>query len=337
MRAAFLPAFIGAAKLLEVDADTLVRQVGIDPGVVEQPDTRIPTMVLQHLLRLGAEVTGRRDFPLVVAHAFRPQMLGATATWAVRQGTIGQGLEFYLDRFNSRNNSVAVAMERADAGVVFRLAILDPELRDDSMHVALAMGIGLRMLRLLLGEGWWPETTWFASSRPDDISAHRRMFGKVEFEREIGGFVIDPRCLDQPIREANPSLVRLIERYAAANAKSGGARATDVLCEMIARLLPTGHCSIDHAAAQLGVDRRTIHRRLATEGCCFTELVDRIRRELMVEEIGDSDRSLTAIAGALGFSSLSTFSRWHRHAFGAAARDLRRRRDGLHPANTRNA
>lgn len=37
-------------------------------------------------------------------------------------------------------------------------------------------------------------------------------------------------------------------------------------------LLPSGQCSIDQVAQQLGVDRRTVHRRLEREGTTFTEV-----------------------------------------------------------------
>ena len=45
-------------------------------------------------------------------------------------------------------------------------------------------------------------------------------------------------------------------------------------------LLGTGTCTIDRVAQHLGIDRRTIHRRLANEGETFSDLVEAVRREL---------------------------------------------------------
>ena len=95
--------------------------------------------------------------------------------------------------------------------------------------------------------------------------------------------------------------------------------------DLIRELLPPGACTVERVALHLGVDRRTIHRRLALEGQSFTALVEGRRRELVRAQLGLPGRPLRAVAGALGFSSLSTFSRWYRNAFGGTARDDRGR------------
>jgi AraC-like DNA-binding protein len=43
---------------------------------------------------------------------------------------------------------------------------------------------------------------------------------------------------------------------------------------LIEALLPTGHCSIVQVARSLGVDRRTVQRRLADSGETFSSLLD---------------------------------------------------------------
>jgi hypothetical protein len=44
-------------------------------------------------------------------------------------------------------------------------------------------------------------------------------------------------------------------------------------------LLGTGSCTVDRAAQHLGVHRRTVHRRLSSEGQAFSGIVDATRRE----------------------------------------------------------
>ncbi|QUD89382.1 AraC family transcriptional regulator [Phenylobacterium montanum] len=328
LRAGILRAFVEAANLLSLDWAGLMRSAGIDPVVLDDQETRVPAAAVAQLLHLGVEASGRRDLPLVIAEVFQPSMLGPPVLWALRQATVAEGLEVYEDRLKSRNNSLLIKVERKGDLVLFQPLILDPELRNDSLDQDLVMGMCLRLLRWLLGEGWWPQTAYFSCPRPQDVSAHRRLFGEVVFDHGFSGMAIDAADLERPIQAADPGVMAVIQRHALANARSGGASAVDVMSEMIARLLPTGHCGIDQAAQRQGVDRRTIHRRLAAEGCSFTDLVERVRRELIAEEMSDQSRSLTRIAELLGFSSLSTFSRWHRHAYGVAARDVRK---GRHP------
>ena len=89
--------------------------------------------------------------------------------------------------------------------------------------------------------------------------------------------------------------------------------------EMVTSLLPTGHATIARVASDLGTNRRTLHRQLAARGTSFTEILDASRRALVETYLADGSRSLTDIAGLLGYASLSAFSRW-RH---------RRTNDGL--------
>lgn len=70
---------------------------------------------------------------------------------------------------------------------------------------------------------------------------------------------------------------------------------------LVLSLLSTGHCSADQVASQLGIDRRTVHRRRAREGSR--------RRE----------RPVSYVAELLGFSVHSAFARWFRGRFGCSA------------------
>ena len=89
--------------------------------------------------------------------------------------------------------------------------------------------------------------------------------------------------------------------------------------QVVVLLLPRGLCRIEVVAQHLGVDRRTVHRRLDAESTSFSALLDAERRELAGRYIEDSDRPLTEVAAQLGFSAPSAFSRWHSASSGISA------------------
>jgi len=93
------------------------------------------------------------------------------------------------------------------------------------------------------------------------------------------------------------------------------AAATESALAFIRGTLPRGLCQVENLALVWGCDRRTVHRRLALEGASFTLLVEEERRQLAAAAIA-SDAPMGEIAPQLGFTSLSTFSRWYRHSFG---------------------
>ena len=104
---------------------------------------------------------------------------------------------------------------------------------------------------------------------------------------------------------------------------------SDRVHQLVVLLLPRGLCRVEVVAQHLGVDRRTVARRLADEQTSFSALVNELRRDLFARYLKDGARSLTEVSALLGFSASSAFSRWHRQQFGIAARQLKSQRAGM--------
>jgi AraC-like DNA-binding protein len=80
--------------------------------------------------------------------------------------------------------------------------------------------------------------------------------------------------------------------------------------EVLQQLLPTGNCSVEAVAEHFSIDRRSLLRRLRSDGATYSDLLKQVRNELLERYIENTDLSLTEIAGLLGFSSISALSRW---------------------------
>jgi AraC-like DNA-binding protein len=79
-------------------------------------------------------------------------------------------------------------------------------------------------------------------------------------------------------------------------------------------------------AAHLGVNVRTLQRRLEREGIVFGELLGQVRRDLAERYLLARGASLTEAAALLGYSQLSSFTRWFSAEFGASPSVWRERR-----------
>jgi AraC-like DNA-binding protein len=87
--------------------------------------------------------------------------------------------------------------------------------------------------------------------------------------------------------------------------------------DLICVLLPSGRATAEAVARQMGLERRTLDRRLEREGTTFLSEMNEVRAQLCIQYLASEDRSLTAVADLLGFSGLSAFSRWYSGRFGA--------------------
>ena len=143
------------------------------------------------------------------------------------------------------------------------------------------MGVVFRVLQTFMGPQWRPLRVCFSHDAPTDRTEHDRLFGcRVEFGHAFNGIVCSRRDLDVANPDADPGLARLARQMLDAYPKPGSDELTAQVRRLVVSLLGTGACTIEIVAQHLGVDRRTVHRRLAQEGETFSHIVAGVRREL---------------------------------------------------------
>lgn len=76
--------------------------------------------------------------------------------------------------------------------------------------------------------------------------------------------------------------------------------------------LQRGAFSADDIAAELGLSKRTLQRRLSVENLTFQDLLDLYRQEQAVLMLQRGDRDMANIAYALGYNEQSSFNRAFR-------------------------
>ena len=79
-----------------------------------------------------------------------------------------------------------------------------------------------------------------------------------------------------------------------------------------------GRATIEQIAQALGMNVRTLQRRLDDSGRTFSDLINEVRRELVLRYMENSRYPLSRIAELLGYSMLSSFTRWFTAQFGVA-------------------
>jgi AraC-like DNA-binding protein len=147
----------------------------------------------------------------------------------------------------------------------------------------------------------------------------------MQFQREFAGIVLRAGDLAAPNQMSDPLLRQYAHQFLDSIAAPDDVTTVTRVRELIEVLLPAGNCSIVQVARSLGVDRRTVQRRLADRGETFSSLVSAVRVELAERLVPNPNRSLSEIAVQLGFSGPSAFSRWFRGQFGCSPKGWRSR------------
>lgn len=89
--------------------------------------------------------------------------------------------------------------------------------------------------------------------------------------------------------------------------------------------------SMTEISAQLGLEERTLRRRLATENTTYVAIVDEVRRKLAIEYLQTTRMSVDDVAWKVGFSDSANLRRAVRRWTGQTIGDLRSQSGGADP------
>jgi AraC-like DNA-binding protein len=323
-RYASLANYVDLARSLGVDAFGMLRSVGLDPGGIGLQDRWIPAEAVVALLEATAAQAGRDDIGLRLAELRRLSHLGPLSLVLREESSMRNALSMLIRHERMYNEALHTSLSVADDVATVQIEIDLGFTAPDRQSIDLGVGVLYSLMRELSPPTWRPLSVSFTRSPPADQAMATRMFaGLARYDRDFDGVTFHASDLDTRIGASDPQLLEYTRRMLAdASAENAPtvAKRTKQLVEM---LLPTGRCSVDQVARSLGVDRRTVHRRLDAEGTTFTAVVDDTRAALAGHLVAGRRYSLTEIASILGFSSPSNFSRWFRGRFDCTPREWR--------------
>lgn len=319
VRSAALTHFAELAATCGLDPRVLLARVGLQARCLSDPDLKVAAHLVGRLLELAAAEGHEPAFGLRLAESRRLSNLGPLALLVRDEPTLRRVLETLMHHIHVHNEAIAVHVAEHGGLVVIRTELAGDGGASLRQATELVVGVTCRVLQVLLGAPWRPRLVCFTHAAPRSLAVHRRVLGPaVEFGHEFNGIVCNAADLDAPNPAADPVMARYSQRLLQPTLGHDASTSTRVR-QLVVLLLPRGLCGVDVVAQHLGVDRRTVHRKLAAEGTTFSALVDAVRRDLAARYVEGSDRPLTEVAAQLGFSAPSAFARWHRAGIGISA------------------
>lgn len=326
IRSASLTGYVEIARAAGLDPARMMRAAGLSPACLRDPESRINVAAVRKLLEATALEGNIPDLGLRMARMRRLSNLGPISLLVREQPTARSALDTLLRHMRLLNESLITRVEDAGDLVIIREEFALGEPAPVRQAMELAVGVMYRILRELLGPDWEARRVCFTHGAPPNLTSHLKTFGRfVQFNADFNGIVCAARDLQTRNPSADPVMARYARQYLESLLAGHDVTTADKVRRLVHSLLPTGGCTVEAVAAQLGMDRRTVHRQLAREGLTFSQEMHAIRCELVVRYLESGNRPLSEIADALGFASLSALSRWFRGAFGRSVTQWRRK------------
>ena len=269
----------GATRVMSID-EGLFAQAGVDHGLVPKAEHRIPFAqfvgVFERLPDFG-------DDGLVIraARHFKPEanvydhapMASSTLGDAIKRSArfaplVIDGLRFQMKAAEGRM-------------LVCFVWEAEPDTVPCLMEYLLALGVvGARSWIGKDGKDMRVRVH-FRHRQPECIDDHRAFFGaSVRYHQAEDAIVFKPESMGMATRKPDPQLSALLDERLSVAMARGEAKAHSTAArvrEIISVELAGGDPSAAHVAAELGVNERTLRRRLSQEQTSHKQLLDELR------------------------------------------------------------
>ena len=235
-----------------------------------------------------------------------------------------------MQRYRNRINSTLMLQveEHRGVAVVQEQWALDPPLvsrQSDELALGVLAGLGA----WLLGSAWQITEVHSAHSAPPpaDSAIYARLFGApMRFQSDFTGQVMAAAQLDVANPRADMALAAHARRMAEAMITDAGRTLQQEVEEVILLQLPTGGASLAATARALGVQPRTLQRRLDQQGQPFGAILAAVRSRQAARYLANPRLSVTEVTELSGYASLSAFTRWHTKTLGMSPQRFRKQR-----------
>jgi AraC-like DNA-binding protein len=231
--------------------------------------------------------------------------------------TVGEALQ-RVARYSTLQNEGVQIGYRAGKTVTVTFKYFGVARQLDRHQIEFFITILLRLCRKLSGLSLVPLRVRLMHHRSNMPSEFAPMFGtRVAFACNADEVVYPGSIACTSSVGADPYLNALLVRYcddALAQRRKRSATWQLKAENAAVPLLPHGQARIGRIAAELGVSRRTLARRLASEGRTFRRVLDDLRCDLAKRYLDEQDLPISEIAWLLGYRETSAlnhaFKRW---------------------------
>jgi AraC-like DNA-binding protein len=289
-------------------------------------DARIPVQAALRLLDQAVALTGDPAFGLRAALETDVGDFELFEYVAASSPTLGDSIPIIQRYLSLLNDVLEVELERHDGQAILRFSsrVVLTRAAADFQLAAFYRGFARGVFSKT---DCWREV-WRTHEPPVDPSPYLRVFdgAPVRFGAPCDAIVVEERLLDRDFGDTDPKLHELLRRMAEERLSElpSAEPLTQRVRVTIAAELRGGNPSVECVAQRLHMSRRTLARKLESEGTCFKAILDDLRRGLAQRYLTLDDLGLSEVAALLGFSDSASFHRAFRRWCNQSPSEYRR-------------
>ncbi|MDT4844544.1 HTH-type transcriptional regulator VirS [compost metagenome] len=228
--------------------------------------------------------------------------------------TVGEALVELRANFSLYNGAAEIGLDVQGKQAVLSFKVNDGDTPGRSQAEELACGVAIQLMRALVGSNWQPDRTLLGHAPLSQATDYLQVLGcKPTLFATCTGLVFDVATLTLPLSKGDEGLHQMIAEHLGRMERLKADELPNYVRQLLRDLLPSGRATVEKVAGCMALHPRTLQRRLTLEGTSFQQLLDDTRQNMARHYLQDPTISMAQMAGLLGYSDPSGFSRaFHR-------------------------
>jgi AraC-like DNA-binding protein len=297
------------------DVGAVLRDARLSLDDFARPENRLPLPSFVRLIESASRATGDEWFGAHLGQTCPLSALGLPGFLATLAPTVERALSSFARHYPLLGDATDVRFQLDEGQLSFTYRVLDDgswPRRQDAEQV-LTMIVSL--IRRWVDPRWAPGLVWFEHPAPGSTAEIERILGcPVRFNSPTNTIWLDAAAAAQTNPLGDPTAFELLSWFAerVGEPPQAATSFTDRVVASIARCETSGDGGIEPVARSLGLETRTLQRRLRAADTSFRELHEEYRRTRSFALLQSSDLTPKEIAHRLGYATPSAFIRAFR-------------------------
>lgn len=327
---AYVKRLLSGAAREGVEPSDLLREVGLEPALLERADAELGTGDFIRLMQIVMRRTEDEFIGLGRGTKSKPGTFSMMAHAVINCPNLEKAIQRSAQFYRLVDLPLDLRIEKGDAES--RLIIDSPAVESRENVLEAMIFISVRFWSWLTGKNLEPSSLHFDFPEPPQAGEFRRLFrGRIVYNDKMNALVFPTSWLSLPLVQNPLSLSKFLKDSLAliivGNAQPIG------LPEQIRAIISKeyGNTFPDFAQVceQLSMTPQTLRRRLKEENTSYQEIKDSIRKDASLYYLAKEELSIDEIALMMGFSEASSFHRAFKKWTGRTPASYRRELLGL--------
>lgn len=319
-------------------ADPLLKTIGIVRATLDDPQQQLPLIDFIRFFEAAAEYASNPHFGLHVGRLAASDSFGPLSFLFLSAPTLRDAFSSFTRYLDTMQQGSRNLFEERHDIATFEYGVTCPIVRQCRQDTEYSIGATYTLARQFVGGQFSLREVRFEHEMIGDYARYREYFGcDVFFSQDRNSFSFEIGLLDCWGHALSPTLHPILEEHMRRKAEDSLGKET--MAERIRTLIDNKpsdwKTSMSTVAADFGISVPTLHRRLRAEGEDWKTIIKQRQMQKASRLLQESQRKISDIALATGFSESASFTRSFAKHFGITPSSYRRLCHGRPPSGQR--